>query len=111
MAPVDSGSGEVDPQNMAVVRFKPEETPVTLAAKKSRLGKIYLDWARYPLVTTEKLEGGRYQVQFEDLRFESAESIAQHQGPILAGHVVLDPQLRVEEMFTGKPPDVAPNQK
>jgi inner membrane protein len=105
MAPVDSGSGDVDPQNMAVVRFKPEETPVTLAAKKSRLGQVYLDWARYPLVTTEKLEGGRYQVEFEDLRFESAESIAQHQRPILAGHVVLDPQLRVEEMFTGRPPN------
>jgi len=105
LAPVDSGSGDVDPQNMAVVRFKPEETPVTLAAKKSRLGQVYLDWARYPLVTTEKLEGGRHLVQFEDLRFESAESIAQHQGPILAGYVVLDPQLRAEEMFTGKPPN------
>jgi inner membrane protein len=111
MTPVDSGSGDVDPQNMAVVRFKPEETPVSLAAKKSRLGRVYLDWARYPLTTTEKLEGGRYQVQFEDLRFESAESVAQHQRPILAGYVVLDPQLRVEEMFTGRPPDVAPARK
>jgi inner membrane protein len=105
LAPVDSGSGDVDPQNMAVVRFKPEETPVTLAAKKSRLGQVYLDWARYPLVITEKLEGGRHLVQFEDLRFESAESIAQHQGPILAGYVVLDQQLRAEEMFTGRPPN------
>jgi inner membrane protein len=105
MLPVDSGSGEIDPLGIGVVRFKPEETPVTLAAKKSRLGQVYLDWARYPLVNTEKLEGGRYQVQFEDLRFESAESIAQHQGPILAGYVVLDPQLRVEEMFTGRPPN------
>jgi inner membrane protein len=105
LAPVDSGSGDIDPQNMAVVRFKPEETPVTLAAKKSRLGQVYLDWARYPLLTTEKLEGGRYLVQFEDLRFESAESIAQHQGPILAGYVVLDPQLKAEEMFTGRPPN------
>jgi inner membrane protein len=111
LAPVDSGSGDIDPQNMAVVRFKPEETLVTLAAKKSRLGQVYLDWARYPLVTTEKLEGGRYLVQFEDLRFESAESIAQHQGPILAGYVVLDPQLRAEEMFTGRPPYVASNRK
>ena len=111
MAPVDSGSGEVDPLNTAVVRFKPEETPVTLAAKKSRLGRVYLDWARYPLVTVEKLEGGRYQVQFEDLRFESAESVAQHKRPTLAGYVVLDPQLRVEEMGTGLPPDVAPNRK
>jgi inner membrane protein len=111
MAPVDSGSGEIDPQNMAIVRFKPEETPVTLAAKKSRMGRVYLDWASYPLVTVEKLEGERFQVQFEDLRFESAESVAQHRRPVLAGYVVLDPQLRVEEMFTGKPPDVAPNRK
>jgi inner membrane protein len=111
MAPVDSGSGEVDPQNMAIVRFKPEETPVSLAAKKSRMGRVYLDWARYPLVTVEKLEGGRYQAQFEDLRFESAESVAQHRRPMLAGYVVLDPQLRVVEMFTGRPPDVVPNRK
>ncbi|MCU1221721.1 MAG: rane-bound metal-dependent hydrolase, partial [Candidatus Angelobacter sp.] len=101
----------VDPQNMAVVRFKPEETPVTLAAKKSRLGRVYLDWARYPLATTEKLEGGRFLVQFEDLRFESAESVAQHRSPILGGYVVLDSQLRVEEMSAGKPPDVVPNRK
>ena len=111
MAPVDSGSGEIDPQNMAIVRYKPEETPVSLAAKKSRLGRVYLDWAQYPLVTVEKLEGGRYQAQFEDLRFESAEGVAQHRRPTLGAYVVLDPQLRVEEMFTGKPPDVAPNRK
>ncbi len=111
MAPVDSNSGEVDPLNMNIVRFKPEETPVTLAAKKSRLGRVYLDWARYPLVTVEKLEGGRYQVQFEDLRFESPEGIAQHRRPTLAAYVVLDPQLRVEEMGTGLPPDAVPNRK
>jgi inner membrane protein len=111
MAPVDSSSGEVDPLNMGVVRYKPEETPVTLAAKRSRLGRVYLDWARYPLVTVEKLEGGRYHVQFEDLRFESAESVAQHKRPTLAGYVVLDPLLRVEEMGTGLPPDAVPNRK
>jgi inner membrane protein len=104
MTPVDSGSGEVDPQNIAIVRFKPEETPVTLAAKKSRLGKVYLDWARYPFVTVEKLEGERYQVQFEDLRFDSAEGVVHQQRPPLAGYVVLDPQLRVEDMFTRTPP-------
>ena len=111
LAPVDSGSGEIDPLNISIVRFKPEETPVTLAAKKSSMGRVYLDWARYPLLTVEKLEGGRYQAQFEDLRFESAESIAQHRAPVLAGYVVLDPQLRVEEMFTGRPPQAVPNRK
>src|SRR5215831_4675408 len=102
--PVDSAAGEIDPQNIGVVRFKPEETPVTLAAKKSRLGRVYLDWARYPLVTAEQIEGGRNQVQFEDLRFESAEGLAQRRGPPLASYVVVDPHLRVEEMFTGRPP-------
>jgi len=50
-------------------------------------------------------------VQFEDLRFESAEGLAQHRGPPLAGYVVLDPQLRVEEMFTGRPPQADRNGK
>ena len=108
MVPVDSGSGEIDPQNMAIVRFKPEETPVTLAAKKSRLGRVYLDWARYPLVTVEKLEGGRYQAQFEDLRFESVEDVAQHQRRALTETVILDPQL--QEMYTGRMPKSAPYQ-
>ena len=111
LLPVDSGSGEIDPQNIGVMRFKPEETPVTLAAKKSRLGQVYLDWARWPLVTAEQVEGGRHQVRFEDLRFESAEGLAQHRGPPLAGYVVLDPQLRVEEMFTGRPPQADRNGK
>jgi len=104
MLPVDSATGEIDPLNIGVVRFKPQETPATLAAKKSRLGRVYLDWARYPLVTAEQIEGGRNQVQFEDLRFESAEGQAQRRGPPLAGYVLLDPQLHVEEMFTGRPP-------
>jgi inner membrane protein len=105
LLPVDSGSGEIDPLNIGVMRFKPEETPVTLAAKTSRLGRVYLDWARYPLVTAEQIEGGRNQVQFEDLRFESAEGLALHRGPPLAAYVVFDPQLHVEEMFTGRPPE------
>jgi inner membrane protein len=108
MLPVDSASGEIDPFNTAVVRFKPEETPVTLAAKKSRLGRVYLDWARYPLVTAEPLQGGRDLVQFEDLRFESVEGLAQHRRPPLAGYVVLAPQLRIEEMFTGRRPVAEP---
>jgi inner membrane protein len=111
MLPVDSGSGEIDPLNKGVVRFKPEETPVTLAAKKSWLGRVYLDWAAYPLVSVDSLEGGRHQVEFEDLRFESVEGVTQHRNPPLTGYVVLDPQLRVEEMWTGRPPQAVPNRK
>ncbi|MGC2697294.1 MAG: metal-dependent hydrolase, partial [Candidatus Angelobacter sp.] len=104
LLPVDSTSGVVDGYNQAVVRFKPEETPATLAAKKSRLGQVFLDWAAYPFVTVEGLDGGRYLVQFEDLRFESVERMRQRRPPPLAGYVILDPQLRVEEMYMGRPP-------
>ena len=105
LLPVNSGSGEVDPENLAAVRLKPEETPVTLAAKKSYLGRVYLDWAGYPLVTTEQLDGRRYQVQFEDLRFESLQGLTQSRRPPLAGYVVLDSKLRVERMAMGRPPE------
>lgn len=71
---VDSRSQNVDPQVEEQVRYKPEETPATLAAKSSSLGRAYMDWARFPITETEPLEsGGRgYVVRFKDLRFELA---------------------------------------
>jgi len=104
LVPVNSWSGQVDPQNRSVVIFKPEETPVTLAAKQSRLGRVYLDWAGYPLVTTEKLPGNAgYRVQFKDLRFASAETFSQSASTPLTGYVELDPQLRVTDQYMGRP--------
>lgn len=69
---VNSLNGEVDPAGRARTRFKPEETPVTLAAKKSYIGRIYLDWAQYPVTEVEKNEIGEptYTVRFYDLRFD-----------------------------------------
>jgi inner membrane protein len=69
--PVDSLAGEVDPQRTAVTLYKPEETPITLAAKKSPLGRAFLDWARYPYVETEVLEAPQsgFIVHMHDLRF------------------------------------------
>lgn len=104
LLPVDSSSGEVDPENLQVVLFKPEETPATLAAKRSYLGQVFLDWAKYPFLTVEPLEGGRHQVQFEDLRFQTVEGAASNRRPPLAGYVVVDPQLRIEEMYMGRRP-------
>jgi inner membrane protein len=102
VVPVDSLSGQVDPQNQAKVRFKPQETPVTLAAKKSRLGRVYLDWARYPLVATERLaENAGYLVQFQDLRFADARDSSRSSPPPLTGYVELDPQLRVTDEYMG----------
>ncbi len=68
---VDTLAGAVDPQRSAVTLYKPEETPITLAAKKSPLGRAFLDWARYPYVETEVLEPPQsgFIVRMHDLRF------------------------------------------
>jgi len=76
MMNVDPLTPEVDPEGRMQIRYKPEETPVTLAAKRSYLGRVYLDWARYPVTETEELAGddpgsdnAAYVVRFRDLRY------------------------------------------
>jgi len=71
LAQVDSLDPEVDPEGRLEIRYKPEETPVTLAAKKSYMGRVFLDWAQYPITETEVLEPPQegYIVYFQDLRF------------------------------------------
>ena len=97
--PVNSMAPEVDAQGDAHTYFKPEETPVTQAAKASYFGRAYLDWAVFPLTQTEKLEGHfkGYVVRFEDLRFEYPEMRGRGN---LGGWVLLGPDLRVQEEGT-----------
>jgi inner membrane protein len=68
---VDSLAPEVDPDAEMQIRYKPEETAVTIAAKKTYLGRVYLSWAQYPITETEPLESDRvaYVVRFRDLRY------------------------------------------
>ena len=73
---VDSLTPEVDPEAQMQTHFKPEETPVTLAAKKTYLGRVYLSWAQYPVTETEQLNDdpvnnsrAAYVVRFHDLRY------------------------------------------
>ena len=72
---VNSIAPEVDPGGNMQIRYKPEETPITLAAKQSYLGRVYLSWAQYPITETEELEAGlandhaAYRVRFRDLRY------------------------------------------
>ena len=72
LASVSSLDPEVDPDGRMEFRYKPNATPVTLAAKNSYIGRVYLAWAQYPITETEVLEGspGGYIVYFQDLRFE-----------------------------------------
>jgi inner membrane protein len=92
---VDSLTGEVDPQNRARLLYKNPETPVTLAAKKSRLGRYFLDWAQYPYVEQEPLEPPQsgYIVHLRDLRFTYPDTGRS----VLAAYVELDPKLEVTD--------------
>jgi hypothetical protein len=88
---VDSLTPEIDDGKLRI-RFKPEETAVTLAAKKSYLGRVYLDWAQYPITETDPLESkSGYVVRFRDLRYEYPE----REGGSLSARVRLDQNLNV----------------
>ena len=90
--PVDSLTPEVDPENQSLLYYKPPETDVTLAAKKTYLGRVYLDWAMYPFLETEKLQAPDQGtvVRFSDLRFAYLER--KSKSP-LGACVILVPQL------------------
>jgi inner membrane protein len=97
---VDSLKPEVDPEGRLEIRFKPEETPVTLAAKKSYLGRVYLDWAQYPITETETLDppAGGYIVNFQDLRFDQLPNLLNRRGEsrrALGAGIQLDKNLHV----------------
>ena len=97
---VDTLHDEVDPQKDAIARFKPEETAITAAAKGSRLGKFYLDWAKFPQTEVEMVsdtEGGGAIVHIHDLRFVYPEN----KDNFLGIAVTLDRQNHVVEQMMG----------
>jgi inner membrane protein len=100
MTTVDSLAPEVDPDGEMQILYKPEETSVTLAAKRSYLGRVYLDWAKYPITETEPLESGDqgYIVRFKDLRFQRPGRTSQS---VLTGTVELDRNLKVVREYMG----------
>jgi inner membrane protein len=118
LAPVDSLRPEVDPGDAddakLEIHYKPEETPITLAAKRSYLGRVYLDWARYPVTQTEVLESPQpgFIVSFQDLRYAQLPSLFSRlrgghdraSKPLGAG-VQLDRNLRVVGDVYGSGPD------
>jgi len=101
---VDSLAPEVGPESQMQIHYKPEETAVTLAAKKSYLGRVYLSWAQYPLTETEQLEtdpassaNAAYVVRFRDLRYDYPGRSAR---ATLSGMVLLNRDLQVvDERF------------
>jgi inner membrane protein len=98
LAQVNSLEPEVDPQGRMEIRYKPEETPITIAAKKSYAGRMFLDWAQYPITETETIEDspGGYIVHFQDLRYAEVSSAGDDRGRNMLGTaVMLDQNLHV----------------
>lgn len=94
---VDTLAGEVDPQRRARVYYKTEETPATLAAKKTQFGRAFLDWAEYPFLTAQQLPDGDWSVRFIDLRYAYPE----RRQPPLGGTQLLDKNLQDDGTIFG----------
>jgi inner membrane protein len=97
LAPVNSLTPEVDPEGSLEIRYKPEETPVTLAAKNSYIGRVFLDWAQYPIPETETLQPPQegYIVLFQDLRYAGVPGSLSRRRGGLSKAVELDRNLQV----------------
>jgi inner membrane protein len=114
LAPVNSLAPEVDPEGHLEIHYKPEETPVTLAAKKSYEGRVFLDWAQYPVVEVETLEAPQqgYIVRFQDLRYvRIPDAVRGGRGRnVLGAAVELDKNLNVvgDVFGTGEKQTVVP---
>jgi inner membrane protein len=102
-ADIDSRTGEVNRNELEFVS-KPPETAVTLAAKRCYLGRVYLDWAQYPLVT-QTSTGDGWAVHFRDLRYDYPPLRG---GTTLSATVELNQNLHVVGEKSGKRPQVPP---
>jgi len=93
--PVTSLAPEIE-ESQSRIFYKPEETDVTRAAKASYFGQVYLDWAVFPFVQQQKLEGDErgFLVDFQDLRYTYPDSRGKTP---LGGYALLSPDLRVVE--------------
>ncbi len=95
---VNSRTGETDDSENGHTYYKPEETLATLAAKRTRLGQVYLDWAVYPMFETLPEPNGGWEVRFYDLRY----AFPGRSSTVLGGYVLLDKDLHVIEERMGR---------
>jgi inner membrane protein len=96
---------------------KPEVTPAVAAAKRSWLGRVYLDWSRFPLVEDtgtasppdlpQDAAEHLHQVDFHDVRFGYTDwfGTRQNRKP-LSGSVFVAPNGQIEATYMdGHPQD------
>ena len=101
LSAADTWNGTITSDRQANLFHKPPTTLATLVAKRSWLGRIYLDWARFPLVTQTTTDpDGMTTVTFRNLSFmrNTMLSQAEHDNPPLSGTVVINDDRRVDHM-------------
>jgi inner membrane protein len=111
IATVDSLRSTVATNPEEDIFYKPSPTPAVLAAKRSRLGEVYLDWSSWPLVTevgpavpTDAPPGAPAweEVRFEDMRFLYDTVMMQGRtNPPLSASVYVDDDGHVQQMELG----------
>jgi inner membrane protein len=92
--------------------YKPAETPATQAAKQSWLGRVYVDWSSWPLISeigpsmpddAPAGASGWTEVRFIDLRFMyDTAMMPGRTDPPVSGTVYIDAGRQVEWMQMGK---------
>jgi inner membrane protein len=96
----------VDTDEYADVIYKAPVTPAVMAAKQSYLGRVYLDWSKWPVAEdlgTVSVPGadapqpGWHTVEFEDLRFGYRPMGTTE--PTLGGWVYVGPSGEIEGMY------------
>ncbi len=84
--------------------YRPETTLATLVAKRSYLGRIYLDWSQYPVVEQTGIDqDGNATITFRDLRFMydtflTRDGANGRANPPIMGKVIIGADRRVASM-------------
>lgn len=112
-AEVDTLSGQVTTSEDSRLIYKPHVTAAVAAAKQTYLGKVWLDWSKWPLLEDRgpvhapgaafAPDPAWHTIEFQDLRFGYApiagDSSQAQAGPPLSGWVYVAPNGEIEGMF------------
>jgi inner membrane protein len=124
LADIHTRTDTVDTDQARGIFYKAAVTPAVAAAKRSWLGRVYLNWSQFPLVEDggaasppdppdrPKNAGPEHdaglaleQVDFHDLRFGYSDWFGRHQArKPLSGSVFLAPNGQVEAMYMNGEP-------
>jgi inner membrane protein len=107
---VHTRSDQIETDSAEDILYKPPVTMATLAGKRSWLGQVYLDWAKWPVVedkgampppgyNIDPPDPNWHTVQFRDLRFDYPILSQKPSDTILSGWVYVGPQQEIEGMF------------